>query len=147
MRLTVQGAGPPVVLTHGFADDAATFDRLVPALTRHRLARWDLPGHGYSGVGPQPSSRGAALAWLDGAIVAAGPGPTVLIGHSLAGHLSLCRTVIDPTGIDALVLVFTGPGFRNPAQREGSGTVIADYADRRGVSSEAHTSEHPLLMR
>lgn len=137
MQLTVQGTGPPVVLTHGFADDAATFDRLVPALTRHRLARWDLPGHGSSGVGPQPSSRGAALAWLDGAIVAAGPGPTVLIGHSLGGYLSLCRTVIDPTGIAALVLVSTGPGFRNPAKREQWGTFIADYADRHGVPEGA----------
>lgn len=137
MRLTVQGAGPPVVLTHGFADDAATFDRLVPALTGHRLVRWDLPGHGSSGVGPQPSSRGAALAWLDGAIAAAGPGPKVLVGHSLGGYLSLCRTVIDPTGIAALVLVSTGPGFRDPAKREKWGTFIADYADRHGIPEEA----------
>src|SRR3546814_16550753 len=102
MRLTVQGAGPPVVLTHGFADDAATFDRLVPALTRHRLARWDLPGHGSSGVAPQPSSRGAALAWLDGAIVAAGPGPTVHIRHHLGGSFSPLRTDLDPNGIPAI---------------------------------------------
>src|SRR3546814_11233808 len=98
MRLTVQGAGPPVVLTHGFADDAATFDRLVPALTRHRLARWDLPGHGSSGVGPQPSSRGAALAWLDGAIVAAGPGPTVRSEERRVGNacVSTCRSRWSP---------------------------------------------------
>src|SRR3546814_3277496 len=69
--------------------------------------------------------------------LAAGPGPTVLIGHSLGGYLSLCGTVIDPTGIAALVLVSTGPGFRNPAKREQWGTFIADYADRHGVPEGA----------
>jgi pimeloyl-ACP methyl ester carboxylesterase len=137
MQLDVQGAGPPVVLTHGFADDAATFDRLVPALAGRRLARWDLPGHGSSGVGPQPSSRGTALAWLDAAIAAAGPGPTVLVGHSLGGYLSLCRTVIEPTGIAGLVLLSTGPGFRDPAKREQWGSFIGDYADRHGIPAEA----------
>jgi pimeloyl-ACP methyl ester carboxylesterase len=137
MQLTVQGTGPPVVLTHGFADDAATFDRLLPTLAGHRLARWDLPGHGSSGVGPQPSSRGTALAWLDAAVAAAGPGPTVLVGHSLGGYLSLCRTVIDPTGVAGLVLVSTGPGFRDPAKREQWGTFIADYADRHGIPEGA----------
>lgn len=137
MQLTVQGVGPPVVLTHGFADDAATFDRLVLALAGHRLARWDLPGHGSSGVGPQPSSRGAALAWLDAAIAAVGPGPTVLVGHSLGGYLSLCRTVIDPTDIAGLVLLSTGPGFRDPAKREHWRTFIADYADRHGIPQGA----------
>lgn len=133
----MQGAGPPVVLTHGFADDAATFDPLVPALSGHRVARWDLPGHGSSDVGPQPSSRGAALAWLDAAVAAAGPGPAVLVGHSLGGYLSLCRTVIDPTGIAGLVLLSTGPGFRDPAKREQWGTFIAAYADRHGIPAGA----------
>lgn len=137
MHLTVQGTGSAVVLTHGFADDAATFDRLVPALAGRRLARWDLPGHGASDVGPQPSSRGAALAWLDAAVAAAGPGPTVLVGHSLGGYLSLCRTVIDPSGIAGLVLLSTGPGFRDPAKREQWRTFIADYADRRGIPEGA----------
>jgi pimeloyl-ACP methyl ester carboxylesterase len=84
-------------------------------------------------VGPQPSSRGAALAWLDAAIASAGPVPTVLVGHTLAGYLSLCRTVIDPTGIAGLVLLSTGPGFRDPARREQWRTFIADDADRHGI--------------
>ena len=137
MNLTVQGSGPPVVLTHGFADDAATFDRLVPAFAGHRLVRWDLPGHGASGTGQQPSSRATALDWLDAAVAAAGPGPAVLVSHSLGGYLSLCRTVLDPAGIAALVLISTGPGFRDPRKREGWGTFIADYAERHGIAAEA----------
>jgi len=137
MHLTVEGTGPPVVLTHGFADDSSTFDPLLPALRGHRVARWDLPGHGSSGVGDGPSTRATALAWLDAAVAAAGVGPAVLVGHSLGGYLSLCRTVLDPTGVAALVLLSTGPGFRDPAKREGWRVFIADYADRHGIPSGA----------
>jgi pimeloyl-ACP methyl ester carboxylesterase len=137
MHLTVEGTGPPMVLTHGFADDCSTFDQLLPALAGHRVARWDLPGHGSSGVGPQPSSRATALACLDAAADAAGPGPAVLVGHSLGGYLSLCRAVLDPTNVAALVLVSTGPGFRDPAKRESWSTFIAAYADRHGIPEAA----------
>ncbi len=137
MRLTVEGTGPPVVLTHGFADDSSTFDHLLRVFSGYRVARWDLPGHGSSDVGPHPSSRAGALAWLDAAVTAAGAGPAVLVGHSLGGYLSLCRTVIDATGIAGLVLVSTGPGFRDPAKRESWSTFIADYADRHGIPAGA----------
>lgn len=137
MHLTVEGAGPPVVLTHGFADDSSTFDHLVPSLSGRRVARWDLPGHGFSGVGPQPSSRASALTWLDAAVAAAGDGPAVLVGHSLGGYLSLCRTVIDTTGVAGLVLLSTGPGFRDRAKRQQWGTFIAAYADRHGIPEGA----------
>jgi pimeloyl-ACP methyl ester carboxylesterase len=137
MHLTVEGTGPPAVLTHGFADDSSTFDHLVPSLSGHRVARWDLPGHGSSGVGPQPSSRASALTWLDAAVAAAGDRPAVLVGHSLGGYLSLCRTVIDATGIAGLVLLSTGPGFRDQAKREQWGSFIAGYADRHGIPEGA----------
>jgi pimeloyl-ACP methyl ester carboxylesterase len=133
MHLTLEGSGRPLVLTHGFADDSSTFDGLVPALSGCRVARWDLPGHGASNVGPQPSSRSTALSWLDAAVAAAGPGPAVLVGHSLGGYLSLCRTVLDATGIAGLVLVSTGPGFRDPAKREGWNSFIGGYAQRHGI--------------
>lgn len=137
MNLTVEGTGPPVVLTHGFADDSSTFDRLLPALVDYRVSRWDLPGHGSSDVGSEPSSRAVALAWLDAAVAAAGPGPAVLVGHSLGGYLSLCRTVLDATGVVGVVLISTGPGFRDPAKRESWDAFIAAYADRHGIPAGA----------
>lgn len=133
MHLTVVGTGPPVVLTHGFADDSSTFDAQLPALADHRTVRWDLPGHGRSAVGAAPASRASGLAWLDAAIGAAGDGPNVLVGHSLGGYLSLCRAVLAPAGVAGLVLIATGPGFRDPAKRDAWNEFLEAYADRRGI--------------
>ncbi|WCO66283.1 alpha/beta fold hydrolase [Iamia majanohamensis] len=144
MYLTVEGTGPAVVLTHGFADDSSTFDHLRPAFSGYRVARWDLPGHGASAIGSQPSSRAVAMTWLDAAAIAAGAGSAVLVGHSLGGYLSLCRAVIDATGIAGLVLVSTGPGFRDPAKQRSWSAFIARYADRHGIPQTARgTAEQP----
>lgn len=137
MHLDVSGSGPPVVLTHGFGDDSSTFHAQRPALGSHRVCSWDLPGHGRSGTEPQASTRASALGWLEIAIDRAGPGPTVLVGHSLGGYLSLCRTVLDPTGIAGLVLIATGPGFRDPTKRESWNDFVAGFAERHGVAPSA----------
>ncbi|MDP1804563.1 MAG: alpha/beta hydrolase, partial [Acidimicrobiales bacterium] len=72
------------------------------------------------------------------ALKAAAPSIRIhLVGHSLGGYLSLCRTVIDATGVAGLVLVSTGPGFRDPAKRQSWSTFIARYADRHGIPQAA----------
>lgn len=133
MHLAVEGGGPPVVLTHGFADDSSTFDAQLLVLGGHRVCRWDLPGHGRSGTGTTPATRETALEWLDAALAAAGDGPAVLVGHSLGGYLSLCRAVRGTDGVAGLVLISTGPGFRDPAKRQGWNEFLVTYADRHGI--------------
>lgn len=137
MHLEVTGSGPPVVLTHGFGDDTSTFDEQLGTLDAHRVCRWDLPGHGRSDPEEEPSTRASALAWLDAAIEAAGPGPAVLVGHSLGGYLSLCRTVLDPAGVAGLVLIATGPGFRDAAKREAWNDFVSGFGERQGVPASA----------
>ena len=137
MYLEATGLGPSVVLTHGFGDDSSTFRAQRRALDGHRVWWWDLPGHGRSGVEDQPSTRASVLGWLETVIGHAGPEPVVLVGHSLGGYLSLCRTVLDPTGIAGLVLIATGPGFRDPAKREAWNDFVAGFAERHGVPAFA----------
>lgn len=44
--------------------------------------------------------------------------PAVLVGHSLGGYLSLCVAIKYPELVNGLVLVSTGPGFRDEPSRE-----------------------------
>jgi pimeloyl-ACP methyl ester carboxylesterase len=132
------GAGAVVVATHGFADDASTFEPLVAELAGgYRVVTWDLPGHGRSPAGSRPATRASALTGLEGAVGAAGPGPVSLIGHSLGGYLSLCHTVLSPASVSALVLISCGPGFRDPAKRTTWNQRMVGFARERGVPTAA----------
>jgi len=114
------GSGPPIVLTHGFGDSAATWDPLVARLrSRFETLCWDLLGHGDAAkpVAANAYSLERALGDLDSVIARAGS-DAVLIGHSLGGYLSQYRAVRDLRGVRALVLIATGPGFRSIENRE-----------------------------
>ena len=60
----------------------------------------------------------------------------VMLGHSLGGYLSLEMAIAHPERTAALVLVDTGPGFRNDAARDGWNEMAEGYArdlDERGL--------------
>jgi len=116
----VLGSGPPVVLTHGFGDSSETWSEQIAPLSKHYAVHtWDLPGHGRSAKPTDPAaySRDNAVEEL-GRIAALCRGPAVLIGHSLGGYLSQCLALRTPERVRALVLINTGPGYRDPAARE-----------------------------
>jgi pimeloyl-ACP methyl ester carboxylesterase len=74
----------------------------------------------------------------------------VLGGHSLGGYLSLDFALTNPDRVVALVLIDTGPGFRNDAARdgwnrraEGTATRLAERGlSAVGSSAELHTNAH-----
>lgn len=83
-----RGARPTVVLVHGLAARSSVFDRQWAALRTHaRLVRYDQRGHGRSGWAGSPSAGPARLGRDLGQVLdaVAGPGPVVLVGHSLGG--------------------------------------------------------------
>ena len=135
----IAGAGLPLVLTHGFGDTSSTWDgQWTGPARRYRAPRWDLPGHARSSGDdhPEACSRNAALAHLDEMIRRVG-GDAVLIGHSLGGYLSLCRAVTRPEGVRGLVLLSTGPGYRNPEARERWNRGVRRIANRFPVPRAA----------
>ena len=115
LEIAEQGAGPSVVLTHGWVDDRHTWDGTVAALSGdHHCITWDLRGHGDSAAPPPGQyTRDDALADLT-RVVESADTPCVLGGHSLGGYLSLAYTLLHPDHVRGLVLVAAGPGFRNP---------------------------------
>ncbi len=93
---SANGAVPPMVATHGWANDRSVWAPIVRELAGEpAVTTWDLRGHGESGI-PLPGAytRSHALADLAAVrdeAVGAGGGPAVLMGHSLGGFLSLAH--------------------------------------------------------
>ena len=112
-----------MVLTHGVGASSDTWAGQIPALAaRFSVTNWDLRGHGRSDRPSDPAcySRDLALDDLRDIVESAGtPGePAVLMGHSLGGYLSMALAISRPSLVRALVLIATGPGFRDPEARE-----------------------------
>ena len=136
MRLhTVRaGAGPAVVFIHGMGSSSATWaacmDRLASA---HLVVAVDLLGHGASPVPDDPDeyTRDLALADLD-ELLATLP-PAVLVGHSLGGYLALAHAATRPDVARGIVVLNTGPGFRDPDKREQWNARVA--TKRRSLRS------------
>ena len=136
----VAGSGPTILATHGFASSSHAYAPVAPALTAdHRLVTWDLRGHAASDAPDDPAlysiqlSVGDMLAVLD----TTGAERAVLMGHSLGGFLSLELQRTHPDRVAALVLVGTGPGFRNPEAREEWNVMAGRFAavvETKGVA-------------
>lgn len=147
------GAGLPVLLSHGYGATSAMFDANLSALTtRHRVVTWDLRGHGDSQSPADPACYSASNALADMAALLdeAGIDRAVLGGHSLGGYLSLDFALAFPDRVAGLILIGTGPGFRNNEAREGwnrrAGATAARLAGQGvtalGSSNELHTGGH-----
>lgn len=100
---------PELVLVHGGAQNAHTFDTVAIALQKPLLAL-DLPGHGHSDPSPYglsaPLHHGRDLASVMERI----DGPLPLVGMSLGGLTSVVTASNVPDRIAHLVLVDITPG-------------------------------------
>ncbi len=103
-------AEPELVLLHGGAQNAHTWDTVALALDRPLVAV-DLPGHGHSdgaGAGSyDPVSNAADVAV---AIRELAPNARAVVGMSLGGMTALALTKVAPELVRSLVLVDITPG-------------------------------------
>jgi pimeloyl-ACP methyl ester carboxylesterase len=107
----VWGTTPPeLVLVHGGAQNAHTWDTVALALG-HPLLAIDLPGHGHSDGGPDGSlsvtSNGSDLATV---IAELAPDAVGVVGMSLGGLSSISLAAQAPDLVRALVLIDVTPG-------------------------------------
>lgn len=87
----VTGAGKPVVLLHGFAEDGTIWEHQADALQgKYRLIIPDLPGSGRSAISQDMSMEGLAASVkqiLEDELP--NEEPVVMIGHSMGGYITL----------------------------------------------------------
>jgi pimeloyl-[acyl-carrier protein] methyl ester esterase len=104
------GAGPPLVLLHGWAMHGGLFAPLVPLLAqRHRVHVVDLPGHGHSAA-VEPYTLDAIVARLDAAFARETQAIAVL-GWSFGATAALRWARVSPARVARLVLVGATPRF------------------------------------
>lgn len=142
LHVVRSGAGsPPIVFVHGLGSSADTWDACMTILGEHHLVlAVDLLGHGRSPVPDDPAeyTRDKALDDVD-RVLASLPEPAFLVGHSLGGYLSLAHAATRPGAVRGIVVLNTGPGFRDPEKREAWNERSRRNAHRFGVP--AHVTE------
>ncbi len=121
VRLYVEahGDGIPLVLSCGYCTTHENFRPQVEPLVRAgaRVVLWDYRGHGRSGV---PESDAAyempvLVEDLREVLDWAAPGRRAVVGGlSFGGLLSLHFALAHPARVLGLVLIDSGPGFKNP---------------------------------
>jgi pimeloyl-ACP methyl ester carboxylesterase len=113
------GSGVPILLSCGLRTTRENFRPQVAPLTGAgaQVILWDYRGHGKSESPEDPDAYsmrqviddlGRVLDW------AAPGGSVVLGGHSFGGLASLHFAHAHPERVRALVLIDSGPGFKNP---------------------------------
>jgi pimeloyl-ACP methyl ester carboxylesterase len=103
------GSGTLVVLLHGIAASSATWDHVIPRLSKqHKVIAPDLLGHGESAMPPGDYSLGAYANLLRDLLAALGEERCTIVGHSLGGGVAMQFAYQYPQQCERLVLVSSG---------------------------------------
>jgi len=140
LYVEAHGEGPPVVLSPGYCQTHENFRPQVGPLARagYRCVLWDYRGHGLSGAPLDPArySMGQVVDDLGRVLDHAALGRRAVVGGlSFGGLASLHFTLARPERVRALLLVASGPGFKNPeaqARWEAQVERIAARLEARG---------------
>jgi pimeloyl-ACP methyl ester carboxylesterase len=130
------GAGPTVLLTHGYSSTGRAWaDQRRALAPRYRLITWDMRGHGEteSPIDPAQYSHALTVGDMRGLLRHLGIDRAVVGGLSLGGTMSLAFYAKHPEMVRALVICDSGPGYRNAeARAEWNQRAHARAADLEG---------------
>lgn len=141
LHAALAGAGPPLLLLHGFTGSAATWrplaERLAPL---RRTIAVDLIGHGLSDAPADPArySMEHCLADLLALLDALGLARAAVLGYSLGGRVALQLAAAAPERVSALVLESASPGLASAterAARAAADDALATAIERDGLAA------------
>jgi len=133
-----KAGGVPVLATHGWLDNASTFDLLAPRLDGCEVVSLDLAGHGLSG---SRSPDAAYNIWEDAGDLLEvreqlGWARCNLLGHSRGAAIAMLFAGAFPEYVDKLVLIEGGvPILGLPA--EAPATLARSFRDRAALRSRS----------
>jgi pimeloyl-ACP methyl ester carboxylesterase len=138
------GAPIDLIATHGYGGSAAVWSPLLATLGDLVRAPveaqvWDLPGHGArraDSSGPHDIDTVTGELQL---CVTRSLRPPVLLGHSLGGYLSLRCALTTDAPVRGIVLISTGPGFRDPRARAAWNATMDRLTRALGRPAETAT--------
>ncbi len=114
--------GPEVVLVHGFTQTSRSWTPVAELLARHgaSVVGVDLPGHGGSGAAVVADLWEAGETLTSAAIAALRQvdRPSLLVGYSLGGRVTLHAALRHPERWSGLVLIGATAGIDDPIERE-----------------------------
>src|SRR6195952_177363 len=149
------GDGPPLFLFHSLLSDRASFDAIVPELSKsYRVIVPELPGFGRS-----PAVAGGLDADADRMAEAvkdaAGGKDAIVLGNGYGGFVALQMAIRHPTIAARFVLADCGAAFSEPgreafrnmaaASKAKGLSVITDVAMRRLFAPEFQAAHSDLM--
>jgi pimeloyl-ACP methyl ester carboxylesterase len=148
------GEGPVILLSHGYSATAQMWRGQIEALSRkNMLVLWDMRGHGQSDYPNDPAgySEEATVADMLALLDHVGAKTAIVGGLSLGGYMSLAFNASHPDRVRGLLIIDTGPGYKNDAARDGWNQNALKTAARYekegltvlgGASAERATAQH-----
>jgi 2-succinyl-6-hydroxy-2,4-cyclohexadiene-1-carboxylate synthase len=128
LHAETSGAGPRLVLVHGFTQTSACWGPVAAELAEeHTVVRVDAPGHGRSAEVMAGLRGGARL-------IADRGGRATYLGYSMGARYCLHLALSNPELVDALVLLGGTAGIEDPEER--AARAAAD--ERLAGQIEAH---------
>ncbi|WP_397400257.1 alpha/beta fold hydrolase [Phenylobacterium sp.] len=146
--------GPVVLLTHGYSATSQMWAGQIEAVSKdRRLITWDMRGHGQSDSPEDPTlySEAHTVADMAALLDEVAAEQAIVGGLSLGGYMSLAFNRLHPDRVAALLIIDTGPGYRNDEARAGWNKTSLRTAERyeteglgllSGGSAERRTAKH-----
>jgi pimeloyl-[acyl-carrier protein] methyl ester esterase len=126
------GAGPDLVLIHGWAMHGGIFAPLTPLLADHfRVHLIDLPGHGFSQIDIGANDLAAWAKRLLDSLP-----PAIWVGWSLGGLVALQAALTQPLQVRGLVEIAASPRFVGAADWPHG--VPIDVFEQFGMGLQEH---------
>lgn len=145
LAFTKQGAGPTLILIHGFCESKEMWTAFARELSKsYTVYAVDLPGFGDSAFEQSSISlEEAAVAvhdWMEQGKIS----QPAVIGHSLGGYVALAMAELDGASLKAIGL-FHSTAFKDDEEKIGIRNRTLSFIKKHGVEKFVDSFVPPLF--